>query len=112
MCQFSGDFFGPNLPKNGSRSNPILVSKFQKPKSAFEISAFNVCQFSVTMDSFKIFSLHLVKLANYLQYFGFNNVEGVAESWVETEMSWVRVDGGGWSWVEVGERFTNTQFCL
>ena len=64
------------------------------------------------MDSFKFFRLHLVKLPNYLQYFGSNNVEGVEESWVETEMSWVRVDGGGWSWVEVGERFTNTQFCL
>ena len=45
-----------------------------------------------------------------MRYFGSNNVEGVAESWVEIEMSWVGVDGGGWSWVEVGERFTNTQF--
>ena len=24
-------------------------------------------------------------------------------------MSWVKVDGGGWSWVEVGARFSNTQ---
>ena len=33
-----------------------------------------------------------------MQYFGSNIVEGVAESWVETVMSWVEVDG----------RFSNT----
>ena len=44
-----------------------------------------------------------------MQYFGSNIVEGVAESWVEAEMSWVEVemswvevDGAGWSWVELG----------
>ena len=45
------------------------------------------------------------KLPNYMQYFGSNIVEGVAESWVEAEMSWVEVDEAGWrlkmSWVEV-----------
>ena len=39
------------------------------------------------------------KLPNYVQHFGSNIVEGVAESWVETEMSWVEVDGAGWRWV-------------
>ena len=34
-----------------------------------------------------------------MQYFGSNIVEGVAESWVEAEMSWVEVDGAEWSWV-------------
>ena len=34
-----------------------------------------------------------------MQYFGLNIVEGVAESWVETEMSWVEVDGAGLRWV-------------
>ena len=53
------------------------------------------------MDSFKFFGLNLGKLPNYVRYFGSNNVEGVAESWVEAEMSWVEVDGAGWSWVEV-----------
>ena len=53
-----------------------------------------------------------------MQYFGSKIVEGVAESWVEAEMSWVElggagwswveVDGGGWSWVEVGGWFSNT----
>ena len=36
-----------------------------------------------------------------MQYFGSNIVEGDAESWVEAEMSWVKVYGAGWSWVEV-----------
>ena len=36
-----------------------------------------------------------------MQYFCSNIVEGVAESWVEVEMSWVEVGGGGWIWVEV-----------
>ena len=50
------------------------------------------------MDNFKIFGLNLRKLSNY---FGSNNVEGVAESWLEAEMSWVGVDGAGWSWMEL-----------
>ena len=61
---------------------------------------YHTCQFSVKMDSFSFFGLNLGKLSNYVQYFGSNIVEGVAESWVEVEMSWVEVDGGGWSWVE------------
>ena len=57
-----------------------------------------------------------------MEYFGSNIVEGVAESWVEAEISWVEVDGAGWnwvelggdgwSWVEVGARFSNTYFIL
>ena len=102
MCQFSGktdkfDFFGPNLRKNGSWGRSFkklsLHSKSAPP-------GYHVCQFSVKMDSFKFFGLNLGKLPNYVRYFGSNNVEGVAESWVEAEMSWV----------EVGERFTDTQF--
>ena len=45
------------------------------------------------------------KLPNYLQYFGSDNVEGVAKnwedaemSWLEVEMSWMEVDGAGRSW--------------
>ena len=33
-------------------------------------------------------------------YFGSNNIEGVADCWMEAEMSWVEMDGAGWSWVE------------
>ena len=62
------------------------------------------------MDNFWFFGLDLGKLPDYVQYFGSNIVESVAESWVEAEMSWVEVemswvevDGAGWSWVEVYE---------
>ena len=108
MRQFSDktnnfDFFGPNLPKNGFWSwnfkNLSLDLESAPP-------IYHVCQFSVTMDNFKFFGLNLGKLPNYVRYFGSNNVEGVAESWVEAEirwmeveMSWVEVDGAGWSWV-------------
>ena len=34
-----------------------------------------------------------------MRYFGSNNVEGVAESWVEGEMSWMEVEGAGQMWV-------------
>ena len=50
-----------------------------------------MCQFSVKMDNFEFFSLNLVKLLNCMRYFGPNNAEGVAESWVEAEKSWVQV---------------------
>ena len=53
-------------------------------------------RYSGKMDNFELFSLNLGKLSNYVQYFGSNNVEGVAESWVEVEISWVEVDVAGW----------------
>ena len=52
------------------------------------------------MDNFWFFGLNLGKLSNYVQNFGLNIVEGVADSWVETEMNWV----------EVGARFSNAHF--
>ena len=42
------------------------------------------------------------KLPNYVQYFGSNIVEVVPDSWVETEIRWVEVDGAGWRWMELG----------
>ena len=41
------------------------------------------CKFSVKMGIFEFFDLNLGELSNYVQYFGFVNVESVAESWVE-----------------------------
>ena len=51
-------------------------------------------------------------MPNYVQYFGSNIVEGVTESWVEAEMSWLEVSGAerrwmelsgaGWRWMELG----------
>ena len=46
------------------------------------------------MDNFEFFDLNLGKLLNYVQHFGSNNIEGVAESLVESGMSWVEV--GAW----------------
>ena len=98
MRQFSGktnnfDFFDPDLPKNEfwgrNFKNLGLDSESAPPR-------YHVCQFSVKMDNFECFSLNLGKLPNYVQYFGSTNVEGVAESWVETEINWMEVDRAGW----------------
>ena len=42
------------------------------------------------MDNFDFFGSNFGRLLNYVQYFGSNNIEGAAESWVE-------VDGAGWA---------------
>ena len=52
----------------------------------------HVCQFSVKMDNFEFFSLNLGKLPYYMRYFGSNNIDSFAESWVEAEMGWVEMD--------------------
>ena len=52
-----------------------------------------MCHF---LDGFKFFSLNLGKWPNYVRYFGSNNVEGIAESRMDAEISWVEVDGAGW----------------
>ena len=52
-----------------------------------------MCHFS---DGCKFFGLNLVKLPNYVRSFGSNNVEGIAESRIDAEISWVEVDGAGW----------------
>ena len=31
-----------------------------------------------------------------MQYFGSNIAGGAAESWVETKLTWMEVDGAGW----------------
>ena len=70
-------FSDPNLPKNGFRG-----LQFQKTKSGFGISTPKIpCE--------PIFSQNeqLGKLPNYVQYFGPNNVECVAESWIKAETS-------------------------
>ena len=51
------------------------------------------------MNNFEFFGLNLEELPNYVQYFGSNIVEGVPESWVEFEMSWVETVGAVWRWV-------------
>ena len=128
MCQFSGktdnfNYFSSNLPKNEFWDRNF---KNLSPDSESAPPRFLTWQFSVKTDNFEVFGLNLGKLPSYVQYFGFNNVEGITESWVEAEMSWVEVnwagwrlkwagwrwmevDGGSWNWVEVGVQFSNTQ---
>ena len=91
------DFLGPHLPKNefwGLNFKNLSLDSESKPP------IYHVYQFSVKMDNFWFFGLNLGKFSNYVQYFGLNIVEGVADSWVETEMNWV----------EVGARFSNARF--
>ena len=97
MCSFSGktnnfDFFGPNLPKDDFwvryLKNLSLDSETAPPR-------YHLCQFSVKMDNFKFFQLNLGKFPNYVRYFGSNNIECVAESWME-------VGGAGWGCIELG----------
>ena len=52
-------------------------------------------QFSDKTDNVEFLGLNLGRVPNYVQYFGSNIVEGVAESWVEAEMSCVEVGGAG-----------------
>ena len=54
-------------------------------------------------DNFENFGLNFAKLPNFRQYFGSFNFEGVAESWVEANTSWLEVDGAGWRWMELVE---------
>ena len=75
---------------------PVGISKNISPDPESAPPRYHVCQFSDKTDNFEFFGLNLGKLPNYMRYFGFNNVEGVAESWVEGEISWVEVDGAGW----------------
>ena len=103
MCQFSGktnnfDFFGPNLPINGfwDRNFENLSSDSESTPPRYP-----VCQFSGKTNNFEFLGQNLGKLPNYAQYFGFHNVESVAESWVKAEMRCVGVGGAGWSWVVV-----------
>ena len=97
VCQFSvkmGNFyfFGPNLPKNEFWGRNF---KNLSPDSESAPPRYHECQFSVKMDDFELFDLNLRKLPNYVRYFGSNNVEGVAENWIEAEMIWVEIDGAG-----------------
>ena len=80
-----------------------MGSEFQKSKSGFGINTSKIPCVPIFSQNGQIliFRPKLGKLPNYVQHFGSNIVEGVAESRVEAEMSWVVVDGAELSWVEV-----------
>ena len=91
-------FSNPNWPKNKfwgrNFKNVNPVSESAPPR-------YHVCHFSVKTDNFEFFGLNLGKLPNYMQYIGFNNVEGIVESWIEINMSRMEGDGARWRWVHV-----------
>ena len=98
VCQFSGktdnfNFFSPNLPKKEFRGRKFKILSLESESAP---PRYHVCQFSGKTDNFEIFSLNLGKLPNYVRYFRSYNVDGVPESCVWPEMSWVEVDGAGW----------------
>ena len=100
-CQFSSKtdnfyFFGPNLPKNEFWDQN---SKSLSPDLESAPPRYHTCQFLVKTDDFEFFGVILEKWPNYMRYFGSCNVDGVAESWMEAETSWVEVDGAGWRWL-------------
>ena len=80
--------FSPQICPEKNFGVGILGSESAPPR-------YHVSQFSVKTDYLEFFGLNLGKWPNYVQYFGSNNVEGVAKSGVEAEMSWVNVDGAG-----------------
>ena len=96
MCRFSAktdyfDFSDPNLRKNGSSGRNF---NNLSPNSKSASARYHECQFSFKTDNFEFFRVNLGKLPNYMQYFDFNNIEGVADSWVEVEKSWGEVEMG------------------
>ena len=69
MCQFSGktdnfEFLVPNLPERNFKT--------LSPDSESAPPRYHVCEFSIKMDSFKIFGLNLGKLPSYVRHFGSN----------------------------------------
>ena len=76
----------------------ILRSEFRKFNFRFGISSSKI---PYVPNNFEFFRLNLGQLPNYVRYFGSYSVEGVAESWVEAEMSWVELGAGECSWMEV-----------
>ena len=70
------EFLGPNLPKNR-----FWARNFKNLSLDSESTSLRSCvhQFSDKTDNFEFFCLNLGKLPNYMQYFGSNIVEGIAE---------------------------------
>ena len=86
------EFLGPNLPKSGFWGQNFKNLSLDSESASLR---YYVHQFSDKTNNFEFFGLNLGKLPNYVQYFGSNIVESVAESWLEAEMSWVELGGAG-----------------
>ena len=86
-------------PKFAQKWN--LGLEFQKSKYGFSIRTSKTPFVPIFTQNgqFEFFGLNLGKLPNYVRYLCSDIVEGVAESCMEAEMTWVEVDGDGWRWV-------------
>ena len=81
-----------------------LGSKFQKSKPGLGISTSSIWFVPIFSQNGELLIAwpKLGKLPNYVQYFGSNIAEGVTESWLETEMSWVELGRAGWRGMKLG----------
>ena len=87
------DFLAPNLPKIG-----FWCRNFENQSLDSETNTSNIPCVPIFSQNGQllIFRFKFREIAQLRAIFWLNIVEGVAESWVETEMSWVEVDGAGW----------------
>ena len=108
MFQFSDkmdnfEFLDPNLPKNEfwgrNFKNLSLDSESAPPK-------YHMCQFSAKMDNL-IFWPKFGEIAQLRAIFWFKYCWGCCR---ELDGGWNELGGGGWSWVEVDARFSNTHW--
>ena len=97
------EYLGSNLPKIGfwGRNFRNLSLNLESTPPMY-----HVCQFSFKMVNFWFFGLNLGKMLNYVQFrfkccWGCYRVLGGG---------WNELGGAGWSWVELGARFSNTYF--
>ena len=73
-------------------NNPVNVLSSVNVGKMILRGAENFFENESNLQSFKgSHSLLSIFCCNYMQYFGSTIVEGVAESWVETEMSWLEL---------------------
>ena len=87
------DFLAPNLPKIG-----FWCRNFENQSLDSETNTSNIPCVPIFSQNGQllIFRSKFREIAQLRAIFWLNIVEGVAEKWVETEMSWVEVDGTEW----------------
>ena len=97
--------FGPKFAQKW-----ILDSEFQKSKPGFGINTSNIPCVPVFNQNGQllIFRPKFGEIAQLREVFWFKYCWGC---WRELGEGWNELGGGGWSWVELGARFTNTH-CL
>ena len=98
--------FGPKFAQKW-----ILGSKFQKSKTGFGINTSKISCVSLFSqnEQLLIFQPKFGEIAQLRATFWFNYCWGRCR---ELGGGWNELGGGGWSWVEVGALFSNTQIIL